>query len=95
LLSPTALVGTRTNQNGTDSWTLLPAEVRYVHLDIAAEEVRRNYESNRLVGDVRIATGAPAHAKRWLRKSAPQWTDGSGTPRRSAPGIAHQSALSA
>lgn len=52
------LVGTRTNQNGTDSWTLLPADARYVHLDIAAEEVRRNYESIRLVGDVRTTLGA-------------------------------------
>ena len=37
-------VGARTNQNGTDSWTLFPAGARYVHLDIDGAELGRNYE---------------------------------------------------
>ena len=28
------IVGNRTNQNGTDSWTLLPQEAKYIHIDI-------------------------------------------------------------
>lgn len=47
------LVGTRTNQNGTDSWKLTPAEATYIHLDIDPLEVGRNYEAVRLVGDAR------------------------------------------
>jgi acetolactate synthase I/II/III large subunit len=47
------LVGTRTNENGTDGWRLYPDEATYVHLDLAPEEVGRNYESVRLVGDAR------------------------------------------
>ena len=52
------LLGTRTNQNGTDSWTLLPPEARYIHVDIAPEEVGRNYPSLRLVGDVKSTLAA-------------------------------------
>ena len=37
------LIGTRTNQNGTDSWTVLPPDARYIHIDIAPEEIGRNY----------------------------------------------------
>lgn len=47
------LVGTRTNQNGTDSWTLYPENATYIHVDADALEVGRNYESIRLVGDAR------------------------------------------
>lgn len=47
------LVGNRTNQNGTDSWTLYPTNARYIHIDIDGSEVGRNYESLRLVGDAR------------------------------------------
>lgn len=48
------LVGNRTNQNGTDSWTLYPRTARYIHIDIDGSEVGRNYESLRLVGDARL-----------------------------------------
>jgi acetolactate synthase-1/2/3 large subunit len=48
------LVGSRTNENGTDTWTLFPREATYVHLDIDAAEVGRNYDSIRLVGDARL-----------------------------------------
>ena len=47
------LVGTRTNENGTDGWRLLPKAATYLHLDIDPEEVGRNYDSVRLVGDAR------------------------------------------
>lgn len=49
------LVGTRTNQNGTDSWKLYPRDARIIHIDIDGCEVGRNYEADRLVGDARLA----------------------------------------
>lgn len=52
------LIGTRTNQNGTDSWTLYPKPSRYIHIDIDPQEVGRNYESLRLIGDVRTTVRA-------------------------------------
>lgn len=47
------LVGTRTNENGTDSWKLFPDKARFIQLDLAAEEIGRNYEAVRLMGDAR------------------------------------------
>ena len=47
------LAGTRTNQNGTDSWTLYPRQARFIHLDIDGQEIGRNYEAMRLVGDAK------------------------------------------
>lgn len=52
------LIGNRTNQNGTDSWSLYPENARYIHLDIDAQEVGRNYEALRLVGDARLTLQA-------------------------------------
>lgn len=52
------LVGTRTNQNGTDSWKLYPADATFIHIDIDGMEVGRNYESVRLVGDAKLALEA-------------------------------------
>lgn len=52
------LVGNRTNQNGTDSWTLYPDEARYIHVDIDSAEVGRNYEALRLVGDAKLTLAA-------------------------------------
>ncbi len=52
------LAGTRTAQNGTDSWTLLPAGAKYIHLDIDGVEVGRNYEALRLVGDAKLTLAA-------------------------------------
>lgn len=46
------LLGTRTNQNGTDSWRSIPASARIIHVDIDPTEIGRNYEAVRLVGDV-------------------------------------------
>ena len=46
------LVGTRTNQNGTDSWRLIPPQARIIHIDVDPAEIGRTYEAMRLVGDV-------------------------------------------
>lgn len=51
-------VGTRTNQSGTDSWTLFPRHARYIHIDVDGLEVGRNYEALRLVGDAKLTLGA-------------------------------------
>lgn len=47
------LVGNRTNQNGTDSYSLYPADAQYIHIDIDSQEIGRNYEAMRLQGDAR------------------------------------------
>ena len=44
-------VGTRNNQNGTDSWRLIPATAQLIQIDIDPQEIGRNYEAVRLVGD--------------------------------------------
>ncbi|NYZ14360.1 acetolactate synthase catalytic subunit [Azospirillum sp. RWY-5-1] len=44
------LAGTRTNQNGTDSWRLIPPGARVLHIDVDPNEIGRNYEAVRLVG---------------------------------------------
>jgi acetolactate synthase-1/2/3 large subunit len=49
------LVGTRTNENGTDAWTLTSPGATYIHIDVDGLEVGRNYEAVRLVGDARAA----------------------------------------
>ncbi len=51
-------VGARTNQNGTDNWTLFPQDARYIHLDIDGAEVGRSYEAMRLVGDAKLTLEA-------------------------------------
>ncbi|MFC6490581.1 acetolactate synthase catalytic subunit [Nitratireductor sp. GCM10026969] len=48
------LVGNRTNQNGTDSWSLYPPNARYIQIDVDGGEVGRNYEAMRLVGDAKL-----------------------------------------
>ncbi|MFN7025785.1 MAG: thiamine pyrophosphate-dependent enzyme, partial [Pseudorhizobium sp.] len=45
------LVGTRTNQNGTDSWRQISPSARVIHIDVDPMEIGRNYEALRLVGD--------------------------------------------
>ncbi|WP_316978284.1 acetolactate synthase catalytic subunit [Shumkonia mesophila] len=56
------LIGNRTNQNGTDSWTVYPKSATYIHLDIDGQEVGRNYESVRLVGDAKLTLAALGEA---------------------------------
>jgi acetolactate synthase-1/2/3 large subunit len=51
-------IGNRTNQNGTDSWQLLPAGVQLVHIDIDPQEIGRNHEALRLAGDARATLDA-------------------------------------
>lgn len=58
------LVGNRTNQNGTDSWSLYPAGARFIHLDVDGGEVGRNYESLRLVGDAKLTLASLAEVLR-------------------------------
>lgn len=52
------LIGNRTNQNGTDSWSLYPENATYIHIDIDGNEVGRNYEAHRLVGDAKLTLAA-------------------------------------
>ena len=52
------LVGNRTNQNGTDSWKLLPKDATYIHIDVDPMEIGRNYEAFRLQGDARLTLAA-------------------------------------
>jgi acetolactate synthase-1/2/3 large subunit len=56
------LIGNRTNQNGTDSWTLLPKGARYIHIDIDGQEIGRNYEAMRLQGDAKATLEALTEA---------------------------------
>ena len=57
-------VGTRNNQNGTDSWRLIPANARILQIDIDPQEVGRNYEAMRLVGDAAETLSALCDALR-------------------------------
>lgn len=52
------LVGTRTNANATDGWSLLPRGARYIHIDLDGLEMGRNYEALRLPGDARATLAA-------------------------------------
>lgn len=53
------LIGNRTNQNGTDSWTLLPKNATYIHIDVDSMEIGRNYEASvRLLGDAKLTLAA-------------------------------------
>ncbi|KAA0969479.1 acetolactate synthase catalytic subunit [Aureimonas fodinaquatilis] len=44
-------VGTRNNQNGTDSWRLVKPGTSIIQIDVDPQEIGRNYEAVRLVGD--------------------------------------------
>ena len=52
------LVGTRTNANGTDNWSLFPPHARFIHIDVDSAEVGRNFEALRLVGDAKATLAA-------------------------------------
>ncbi len=58
------LVGSRTNQNGTDSWKLYPKGAKFIHLDADPMEIGRNYESLRLLGDAKLTLEALTEAMR-------------------------------
>jgi len=48
------LVGNRTSQNDTDSWSLYPTQSRYIHIDVDPMEIGRNYEALPLLGDAKL-----------------------------------------
>ncbi|MBX5106004.1 acetolactate synthase catalytic subunit [Rhizobium lentis] len=52
------LVGTRTNQNGTDSWRQIPRSASVIHIDVDPSEIGRTYEALRLTGDAAETIGA-------------------------------------
>ncbi len=52
------LIGTRTNEDGTDGWRLIPRDAQVLHIDISPEEIGRNYQSVRLLGDARETLNA-------------------------------------
>lgn len=57
------LVGNRTNQNGTDSWSLYPPGAAYIQLDVDGDEIGRNYEADvRLKGDAKVTLAALVEA---------------------------------
>jgi acetolactate synthase-1/2/3 large subunit len=56
------LVGTRTNQNGTDSWRLIPSGAELIHVDIDPQEIGRNYQALRLAGDAQTTLDALCEA---------------------------------
>jgi acetolactate synthase-1/2/3 large subunit len=66
-------VGTRTAQNGTDSWSLFPPSARYIHLDIDPAEIGRNYEGLRLVGDAKLTLPALTERLRGRCKPRPEF----------------------
>jgi acetolactate synthase-1/2/3 large subunit len=66
------LVGTRTNQNGTDSWQLYPEKARYIHIDVDGAEIGRNYEALRLKGDARLTLEAIYAKLNGRRSPAPE-----------------------
>jgi acetolactate synthase-1/2/3 large subunit len=47
------LIGTRTNQNGSDNWKIYPTGATFIHIDIDPMEIGRTYEALRLQGDAR------------------------------------------
>lgn len=44
-------VGTRNNQSATDSWRLVPPNAKIIQIDVDPQEIGRNYDAVRLVGD--------------------------------------------
>ncbi|VWX61718.1 Acetolactate synthase catalytic subunit [Burkholderiales bacterium 8X] len=44
-------VGTRTNENGTASWTLFDSAAQFMQIDVDPDEIGRNYPCQRLLGD--------------------------------------------
>ena len=82
------LVGNRTNQNGTDSWSLYPRGATFIHIDLDGTEIGRNYEALRLVGDARLSLEALSAAlgrrdlfKRTARRPKVEATIASGLAR--------------
>lgn len=76
------LVGSRTNEDGTDRWSLISDTARVLHIDIDPQEIGRNYEAVRLLGDARTTLDALTDAldghgrdrKAIERRIADAWT---------------------
>lgn len=51
-------IGSRTNENGTASWTLFNPHAQFIQADVDPEEIGRNYEGQRLLGDARATLEA-------------------------------------
>jgi acetolactate synthase-1/2/3 large subunit len=66
------LVGTRTNQNGTDSWKLYPKSAKFIHIDIDGLEIGRNYEAMRLAGDAKLTLAALGERLKGRRSPSPE-----------------------
>ena len=52
------LAGTRTNEHGTGSWQLIPADAGVIHIVVDAQEIGRNYEALRLAGEAAATLNA-------------------------------------
>ncbi len=63
------LIGSRTDQNSTDSWRLYPREATFAHIDMDGSEVGRNYEALRFVGDARLTIEALIEVMRGMDAS--------------------------
>jgi acetolactate synthase-1/2/3 large subunit len=63
-------VGTRNNQNGTDNWRLFTPGTRIVQVDLDPQEIGRNYEAVRLVGEAAETVQALGDALEGLDLSA-------------------------
>jgi len=66
------LAGTRTNQNGTDSWSIYPDSARYIHVDVDSAEIGRNYEALRLNGDAKLTLAAIRDGLAGRRAESPE-----------------------
>jgi acetolactate synthase-1/2/3 large subunit len=55
-------VGSRTNENGTASWSLFPPTAQYIQIDMDPQELGRNYPALRLLGDADATLQALADA---------------------------------
>ncbi len=66
------LVGSRTNQNGTDSWAIYPRDARIIHIDVDSLEIGRNYEALRLNGDAKLTLQALGAAMKGRRGPIPE-----------------------
>jgi acetolactate synthase I/II/III large subunit len=66
------LVGSRTNQNGTDSWSIYPKGAKIIHIDVDGLEIGRNYEALRLFGDARLTLQALYEALKGRRDPLPK-----------------------
>lgn len=65
------LVGSRTNQNGTNSWTIYPPSARIIHIDVDGQEIGRNYEALRLNGDAKLTLQALGETLKGRRSPIP------------------------